>query len=100
MISGAEFNKITLTNDVPLKSNKDKSPWYPLDRMLFGPQSWSGCNGKEKKFPSLPLLAIGPQFVYVKSHAIHHNPHAILMNVPIVLTLRVLRCHNRNCMRS
>jgi len=26
------------------------SPWYPLERRLGGPQSWSGHNGKEK-FP-------------------------------------------------
>jgi hypothetical protein len=26
---------------------------YLLDRMLSGPQSWSGCSGKEKKIPAL-----------------------------------------------
>jgi hypothetical protein len=26
-----------------------KSPWYPLDRRLDGPQDWSGHSGKEKK---------------------------------------------------
>jgi len=31
------------------------APQYPMDRML-GPQSWSGCAGKEKK--SLPLPEI------------------------------------------
>jgi hypothetical protein len=25
-----------------------KSPWYPLDRRLGGPQSRSGCGGEEK----------------------------------------------------
>jgi len=25
-----------------------KSPWYPLDRRLGGPLSWSGCGGEEK----------------------------------------------------
>jgi hypothetical protein len=29
-----------------------KIPWYLLDRRLGGPQSWSGCSGKEKE--SLP----------------------------------------------
>jgi hypothetical protein len=27
-----------------------KSPWYPLDRRLGGPQSWSGCSGEEINF--------------------------------------------------
>jgi hypothetical protein len=30
-----------------------KSPWYPLDRRLGGPQSWSGCEGEEK-YSQLP----------------------------------------------
>jgi len=25
-----------------------KSPWYPLDKRLGGPQSWSGCSDEEK----------------------------------------------------
>jgi len=25
-----------------------KSPWYPLDRRLGGPQRWSGCSGEER----------------------------------------------------
>jgi len=29
-----------------------KNPWYPLDRRLGRPQSWSGCSGKEKKIPA------------------------------------------------
>jgi len=29
-----------------------KSLWYPLDRRLDGPQSWSGHNSEEKKFPA------------------------------------------------
>jgi len=32
----------------PLYS-QEKSPWYPLDRRLGGPQSPSGCGGEEKK---------------------------------------------------
>jgi hypothetical protein len=31
-----------------------KSPWYPLDRRLCGPQSRSGRGGEEKNFQSLP----------------------------------------------
>jgi len=28
--------------------SQGKSPWYPLDRRLGGPQSWSELSGKEK----------------------------------------------------
>jgi hypothetical protein len=35
-----------------------KSPCYPLDRRLAGPQSYSGCSGEEKN--SQPLLGIKP----------------------------------------
>jgi hypothetical protein len=31
-----------------------KSPWYPLDRRLGGPQSRSGCGGEEKNSQPLP----------------------------------------------
>jgi hypothetical protein len=33
-----------------------KSPWYPLDRMLRGPQSRSGRGGEEKNSQPLPGL--------------------------------------------
>jgi len=36
-----------------------KSPWYPWDRRLGGPQSQYGCSSEEKK--SLTLLEIKPQ---------------------------------------
>jgi hypothetical protein len=29
-----------------------KSPWYPLDRRLGGPQSWSGRGAEEKNIPN------------------------------------------------
>jgi hypothetical protein len=35
-----------------------KSPWYPLDRRLGGPQSWSGCCGEKK---NLALTVIKPR---------------------------------------
>jgi len=35
-----------------------KSPWYPLDRRLDGPQSNSGSGGEEKS--SQPLPGIEP----------------------------------------
>jgi len=33
-----------------------KSPWYPLDRRLGGPQSRSGRGGEEKNSQPLPGL--------------------------------------------
>jgi hypothetical protein len=36
-----------------------KKPWYPLDRMLDGFQSWSRCCGVEKNL--LPQPGIKPQ---------------------------------------
>jgi hypothetical protein len=35
-----------------------KSPWYPLDRRLDGPQSRSGRGGEEKNYQ--PLLGLEP----------------------------------------
>jgi hypothetical protein len=34
----------------------EKSPWYPLDRRLGGPQSRSGHGAEEKNFQPLPGL--------------------------------------------
>jgi len=36
--------------------HQGKSPWYPLDRRLGGPQSWSGHSGEEKTSQLLPGL--------------------------------------------
>jgi len=33
-----------------------KSSWYPLDRRLVEPQSWSRCCGEEKNSQPLPGL--------------------------------------------
>jgi hypothetical protein len=38
-----------------------KSPWYPLDRRLGGPQSQSGRGGEEKN--SQPLLGLEPPII-------------------------------------
>jgi hypothetical protein len=38
---------------------KGKSPWYPLDRRLGGPQSRSGRCGEEKK--SIPCWESNPR---------------------------------------
>jgi hypothetical protein len=40
----------------PAALPQGKSPWYPLDRKLGGPQSWSGHNGEEKNSDPLPGL--------------------------------------------
>jgi hypothetical protein len=39
----------------PLYS-QGRSPWYPLDKKLSGPQSRSGCGGEEKNSQPLPGL--------------------------------------------
>jgi hypothetical protein len=39
-----------------------RSPWYPLDRMLGGPQSRSGRGGEEKN--SQPLPGIEPPIIH------------------------------------
>jgi hypothetical protein len=46
-----------------------KSPWYPLDRRLGGPQSWSGRGGEEKN--SQPLL--GLESLIIQPMAQHCN---------------------------
>jgi len=33
-----------------------KSPWYPLERRMGGPESRSGQGGQEKNFQPLPVL--------------------------------------------
>jgi hypothetical protein len=38
-----------------------KSPWYPMDRRLGGPHSWSGHSGEEKN--SQPLLGHEPLII-------------------------------------
>jgi hypothetical protein len=41
---------------------RGKSPQYPLERRLDGPQSQSGCCGEEKNL--LPLINF-PQYKYI-----------------------------------
>jgi hypothetical protein len=38
-----------------------KSPWYPLNSRLGGPQSRSGCGGEEKN--SQPLSGLEPPII-------------------------------------
>jgi hypothetical protein len=52
----------------PLYS-QGKSPWYPLDRRLGGPQNRSERGGKEKIFQ--PLLGDNKVVIII----IRHNPH-------------------------
>jgi hypothetical protein len=35
---------------------QEKSPWYPLDRRLGGPQNWSGRGSGEQNSQPLPGL--------------------------------------------
>jgi hypothetical protein len=43
-----------------------KSPWYPLDRRLGEPQSWSGHGGEEKN--SQPLPGLEPLIIQNVAH--------------------------------
>jgi hypothetical protein len=47
-----------------------KSPWYPLDRRLGGPQSWSRRGGEEKN--SQPLPGLEPPIIQPRSPALYH----------------------------
>jgi len=40
---------------------QEKSPWYPSDRRMGGPQSQSGHGGEEKN--SQPLLGLEPLII-------------------------------------
>jgi hypothetical protein len=40
----------------PAAVSQGKSPWYPLDRRLDGPQSWSGLGDEEINSQPLPGL--------------------------------------------
>jgi hypothetical protein len=42
----------------PAALPQGKSPWYPLDRRLGGPQSRSGRGGEEKNSQLLPGLEL------------------------------------------
>jgi len=44
----------------PAALSPGKSPHYPLDRRLGGPQSWSGWGGKEKKSQHFPYQELNP----------------------------------------
>jgi hypothetical protein len=46
-----------------------KSPSYPLDRRLGGPQNRSGCGGEEKNSQPLP----GPEPWIIQPVAQHYN---------------------------
>jgi len=47
-----------------------KSPWYPLDRRLGEPQSWSGCGGEEKN--SQPLLGLKSPITPAHTPVLYH----------------------------
>jgi len=53
----------------PATFPQGKSPWYPLDRKLDGPQSWCGHGGEEKN--SQPLT--GPKPLIIQAVAQHYT---------------------------
>jgi hypothetical protein len=50
----------------PAAFPREKSPLYPLDRRLGGPQSWSGCCGKGK---NLARRSIYSNYPFVENFA-------------------------------
>jgi hypothetical protein len=52
-----------------------KSSWYPLGRRLGGPQSWSGCGGKE--INSQPLLGLEPPGYGFINYKLYTSPDII-----------------------
>jgi hypothetical protein len=57
-----------------------KEPWYPVDRRLRGPQSWSGHTGEEKN--SQPLTGLGiPIIQPVAQHYIAELSRLLLFSV-------------------
>jgi hypothetical protein len=50
---------------------QEKSPWYPTDRRLGGPQSQSECSGEEKN--SQPLTGLEPPIIQpVAQHSLNY----------------------------
>jgi hypothetical protein len=63
-----------------------KSPWYPLDRRLGGPQSLSGRGGEEKNSQSLP-----------ESEPPHHPSHSPALYLCIFHMEIILEHLNHTC---
>jgi hypothetical protein len=49
-----------------------KGPWYPLDRRLGGPQSWSDTEARGKN-PSLCVAFVNFALQYFKTRVIRYN---------------------------
>jgi hypothetical protein len=74
-----------------------KSPWYPLDRRLGGPQNHSGCGGLEKN--SQPLPGIKLQNPECPAHerkltkkCFHENIPGIIRKFLILKTMTIKKC--------
>jgi len=64
-----------------------KSPWYPLDRRLGGPQSQSGRDGEEKNSQLLPGLEppiIQPVAIPL-SYAVRHTTVSGMLRIIYVV---------------
>jgi hypothetical protein len=59
---------------------RGKSPWYPLDRRLGGPQSRSGRGGEEKN--SQPRRELNPRTPIVQPVALRYTDWAIMAHKP------------------
>jgi hypothetical protein len=59
---------VSALTDFMVTLSPEKEPQYSLGRRVGVPQSWSGHGGKEKVFPSLPLLGIKQLSSLSRSH--------------------------------
>jgi hypothetical protein len=71
---------------------QEKTLWYPLDRRLGGPKSWSAHDSEEKKSQTL----LGTEPLIIKPIAQHYTTELswpIMVNVRSMETEKVLnRC--------
>jgi len=63
-----------------------KSPWYPLDRRLGGPQSRSGRGGEEKNSPPPPGIVPQNSDHPVRSPEIHRVITALKVTLSLSLS--------------
>jgi hypothetical protein len=67
-----------------------KSPWFPLDKRLGGPQSHSGCNGEEKNSKPPPGIEILPVAFGIK-----FTIYITAESDAEMVTLRIFSCYSR-----
>jgi hypothetical protein len=77
---------------IPAALPHGKSPWYPLDRRVGGPQSHFGRGGEEKN--SQPPPRIEPSTPIVQPVAQRYSDRAIMavQHLPNFVKIRKVKC--------